>query len=149
MPLSGEYGPGRAKAARLQAEQFEASNGTQANHIGGHPIVVLTTLGARSGKLRKTAVMRVERDGRYAVLASPDKTPRRPDWYFNVLANPVVELQDGATRRDYRARVVDGEEREAWWQLALAAFPFYARYQAKRPDPIPIFVLEPVEASRT
>jgi deazaflavin-dependent oxidoreductase (nitroreductase family) len=143
MPLKGEYAPGRAKSARRQAELYEASNGAEAGDIGGHPIVVLTSIGARTGKLRKTALMRVEREGRYALLASPDTGPRRPDWYFNVLVNPTVELQDGPVRLEYRAREVHDAERDAWWQLAIDAFPPYRRYQAKKPDPIPIVVLEP------
>jgi deazaflavin-dependent oxidoreductase (nitroreductase family) len=144
MPLHAEYAPGTARAARRQAELYEASAGAEAGDLGGHPIVVLFSLGAGTGKLRKTALMRVERDGCYAVLASPDTTPRLPNWYFNVLANPIVELQDGADRRKYRAREVHGREREAWWELAVAAFPLFARYQAKKPRPIPIVVLEPV-----
>jgi deazaflavin-dependent oxidoreductase (nitroreductase family) len=143
MPLSGEYAPGRAKSARRQAELYEASNGAEAGDIGGKPIVVVTSIGARTGKLRKTAVMRVEQDGRYALVASPDTTPRRPDWYHNVIANPTVELQDGAVRREYRAREAHGAERDAWWRLAIESFPAFARYQAKKPDPIPIVVLEP------
>ena len=131
MPLKGEYAPGRANWARRQAELYEASDGAEAGDIGGFPIVVLTSVGARTVKLRKTAVMRVERDGRYALVASPDTTPRRPDWYHNVLANPTVELQDGASRGEYRAREVHGAERETWWQRAVESFPAYARYQAR------------------
>jgi deazaflavin-dependent oxidoreductase (nitroreductase family) len=149
MPLSGEYAPGRAKAARRQAELYEASQGAEAGDLGGHPIVVLTSVGARTGKLRKTALMRVERDGRYALLASPDTSPRRPDWYHNLIANPVVELQDGAVRRNYHAREVHGAERESWWQLAVETYPLFARYQAKKRQPIPIFVLEPSEPLRS
>ncbi len=143
MPLSGEYAPGTAKSARRQAELYEASNGAEAGDIGGRPIIVLTSVGARTGKLRKTALMRVERDGRYALVASPDTSPRRPDWYYNVIVNPTVELQDGAVRREYRAREVHGAERDAWWQLALESFPAFAGYQAKKRDPIPIVLLEP------
>jgi deazaflavin-dependent oxidoreductase (nitroreductase family) len=143
VPLSGEYAPGRAKSARRQAELYEASGGTQAGDIGGSPIVVLTSIGARTGKLRKTALMRVERDGQYALVASPDTTPRRPDWYYNVLANPRVELQDGAARQEFDAREVHGAEREWWWQRAVESFPAFARYQLKKPYPIPIVVLEP------
>jgi deazaflavin-dependent oxidoreductase (nitroreductase family) len=145
MPLAGEYAPGRRKAARLHAERYEASNGAEGGHLGGHPVVVLTTVGARSGKLRKTALMRVEHDGRYALVAEPGTLPsRRPDWYYNVLANPVVELQDRSVKRDYRGREVEGSEREMWWQRAVDAFPLYANYQRRRPYPIPIVVLHPV-----
>jgi F420H(2)-dependent quinone reductase len=145
MPLTGEYAPGRAKSARRQAELYEASDGAEAGDIGGRPIVVLTSVGSRTGKLRKTALMRVERDGRYALVASPDATPRRPDWYYNLIANPTVELQDRAVRREYRAREVHGAERDTWWRLAVESFPAFARYQAKKRDPIPIVVLEPSE----
>jgi deazaflavin-dependent oxidoreductase (nitroreductase family) len=144
LPLTGEYAPGRAKAARRQAELYEASNGAEAADIGGHPVVVVTSIGARTGKLRKTALMRVEHDGRYALLASPDTSPRRPDWYFNVRANPTVDLQDGAIKREYTAREVHGAEREAWWARAVQAFPAFERYQARKPKPIPIVVLEPL-----
>ncbi len=145
MPLRGEYAPGTAKSARRQAELYEASNGAEAGHIGGRPIVVLTSVGARTGKLRKTPLMRVERDGRYALVDSPDMTSRRPHWYHDVIANPSVELQDGAVRREYRAREVSGAERDAWWQLAVESFPAFARYQTRKPDPIPIAVLEPYD----
>jgi F420H(2)-dependent quinone reductase len=146
VPLAGEYAPGRRKAARLHADRYEASGGAEGGDLGGYPVVVLTTLGARTGKLRKTAVMRVAHDGRYAVVAEPGtKSQRRPDWYYNVLANPTVELQDGPVRRDYRAREVHGAVREAWWQRALEAYPLYASYQRLRPHPIPVIVLEPLE----
>ena len=149
MPLTGEYAPGRSKSARKQAELYEASNGAEAGDIGGYPVVVLTSVGARSGKLRKTALMRVESDGRYALVASPDYSPRRPDWYFNLLANPVCELQDGADRSEYRAREVRGDEHLRWWRRAVESFPRFERYQAKRRGPIPIIVLEPLSQGAT
>lgn len=129
VPLRGEYAPGRAKSARRQAELFEASSGAEAGDIGGYPIVVLTSVGARTGKLRKTALMRVERGGVYLLLASPHTSPRRPDWYYNLMANPAAELQDGAVRREYRAREVHGVERDGWWELALEAYPLFARFR--------------------
>jgi F420H(2)-dependent quinone reductase len=149
MPLTGEYAPGRAKAARRQAELYEASNGAEAADLGGYPVVVLTSIGAKTGKLRKTALMRVEHDGRYGLLASPDTSPRRPDWYYNVKANPVVELQDRAVRREYLAREAHGAERDAWWRRAVETFPPFERYQARKPGPIPIIVLEPRSAGPT
>ena len=145
MPLRGEYEPGTSKWARDQAERYEATAGAEAATIGGRPIVVLTSLGARSGRLRKTALMRVEHDGRYLAVASTGGGPRNPRWVHNLRANPRVELQDGATRGDYLARELDGAERETWWTIAVAAFPTYATYQRKTKRLIPAFVLEPAE----
>jgi deazaflavin-dependent oxidoreductase (nitroreductase family) len=145
MPLDGEYRPGTSKASRLQAELFEASGGTEAATLGGKPIVVLTTVGARTGGLRKTALMRVEHAGSYAAVASRGGGKRNPAWYHNVLAEPRVELQDGAVRRDYLAREVHGEEKATWWARALEVWPSYAWYQERTTRVIPVIVLEPVE----
>lgn len=144
MPLQGEYAPSTSGWAREQAEQFEASGGTKAATLRdtGRPIVVLTTVGAKSGKLRKTALMRVEHDGVYAVVASLGGSPRHPQWYFNLLAHPLVELQDGAEKRDYRAREVHGDEKALWWERAVAAFSPYDDYQKRTERQIPVFVLE-------
>ena len=109
MPLSGEYEPSTSEWARVQAEAFEASDGAEANLLRGRPIIVVTNVGAKSGKLRKTALMRVEHDGVYAVVASKGGAPKHPTWYYNLVANPLVELQDGAEKHDYRARLVTGE----------------------------------------
>ncbi|WP_159793872.1 nitroreductase family deazaflavin-dependent oxidoreductase [Puerhibacterium puerhi] len=144
MPLIGEYAPSTSDWARKQVETYEASQGTQATTLRGMPVVVLTTVGARSGKLRKTPLMRVEHDGRYAVVASLGGAPKHPLWYHNVVANPHVELQDGPVRRDYVAREVHGTEREEWWERAVAAYPDYADYQERTERVIPVFVLEPV-----
>jgi deazaflavin-dependent oxidoreductase (nitroreductase family) len=146
MPLQGEYAPSTSDWARTQAERFEASGGTEAATLrdSGLPIVVLTTLGAKSGKLRKTALMRVEHDGVYAVVASRGGAPQHPQWYFNLLANPEVELQDGPDKRDYRAREVHGDEKALWWERAVAAYPPYAAYQKRTERQIPVFVLEAV-----
>ena len=108
------------------------------------PIIVLTSVGAKSGKLRKTPLMRVEHDGTYAVVASLGGAPEHPVWYFNLKANPHVELQDLATKRDYTAREVTGDEKTLWWDRAVEAFPDYANYQKKTDRQIPVFVLEPV-----
>ncbi|MGN6271618.1 MAG: nitroreductase family deazaflavin-dependent oxidoreductase [Protaetiibacter sp.] len=145
MPLTGEYAPSTSEWAREQAEAFEASEGAEANELRGKPIIVLTSMGAKSGKLRKNALMRVEHDGVYAVVASKGGAPTHPNWYFNLVANPQVELQDGAVKRDYRARLVAGEERRLWWARANEAWPDYEGYQAKTDREIPVFVLEPVE----
>jgi deazaflavin-dependent oxidoreductase (nitroreductase family) len=145
MPLSGEYAPSTAGWARRQAETYEATGGADAGDLRGRPIIVLTSLGAKTGKLRKTALMRVEHDGVYAVVASLGGAPKHPVWYYNLTRDPRVELQDGAIRRDYLAREVTGDEKAAWWARAVEAWPDYATYQAKTKRQIPVFVLEPVK----
>ncbi len=142
MPLTGDYKPSTAAWARKQAELFESTGGTQGGDLRGHPIVVLTSVGAKTGYLRKTALMRVEHDGVYAVVASLGGAPRHPLWYHNLKKHPHVELQDGPTRRDYAAREVTGDEKTAWWERAVAAWPDYENYQAKTDRQIPVFVLE-------
>jgi F420H(2)-dependent quinone reductase len=143
MPLDGEYEPSPAQWVRDQVELYERSGGTEGTTLRGMPVVILTTRGARSGKLRKTPLMRVEHDGRYAVVASLGGAPKHPVWYHNVLADPNVELQDGPVRRDMKARELSGEERAVWWDHAVAAFPDYADYQRKTDREIPVFLLEP------
>jgi deazaflavin-dependent oxidoreductase (nitroreductase family) len=141
MPLEGEYAPSTAAWARKQAEAFEASDGAEANTLRGKPVIVLTTVGAKSGKLRKTALMRVEHDGEYAVVASLGGAPKHPVWYWNLLAHPNVELQDGAEKHDYVARELEGDERVLWWARAVEAWPDYANYQEKTDRVIPVFLL--------
>jgi deazaflavin-dependent oxidoreductase (nitroreductase family) len=143
MPLTGEYEPSSTDWARKQAEQFERTAGAEANTLRGRPIIVLTSVGAKSGKIRKTPLMRVEHDGEYAVVASLGGAPKHPVWYHNLKANPHVELQDGAVKRDYTAREVTGEEKELWWKRATATWPDYDEYQTKTSREIPIFVLSP------
>ncbi len=142
MPLTGEYAPSTSKWARDQAELYERTDGREGGDLRGLPVIVLTTLGAKSGMLRKTALMRVEHDGAYAVIASRGGDPKNPVWYFNILANPLVELQDMAERHDYLAREVSGDERALWWSRAVAAFPPYADYQARTDRHIPVLVLK-------
>src|SRR6187397_2388825 len=144
MPLTGDYAPSPLDWSRDQAEKFESSGGTEAADMKGRPIIVLTSVGAKSGKLRKTPLMRVEHDGTYAVVASLGGAPEHPVWYFNLKANPHVELQDLATKRDYTAREVLGDEKTEWWDRAVEAWPDYANYQKKTDRQIPVFVLEPV-----
>ena len=144
MPLTGEYAPSTSDWARKQAELSESSGGAQGTERQGMSVIVLTTLGAKSGKLRKTALMRVEHEGAYAVVASLGGAPKHPQWYFNIVAQPLVELQDGAEKRDYLAREITGEEKSVWWERAVAAFPPYAGYQKKTERDIPVFVLEAV-----
>ncbi|UNX55410.1 nitroreductase family deazaflavin-dependent oxidoreductase [Georgenia sp. TF02-10] len=147
MPLHGEYEPSPDTRAREQVEQFEASGGAEANTLQGRPIIVLTSVGARSGKLRKTPLMRVEHEGRYAVVASMGGAPQHPVWYYNLREHPQVELQDGAERRDYVTHEATGAERDEWWARAVEAYPPYAEYQERTTRQIPVFVLEPAPAS--
>jgi F420H(2)-dependent quinone reductase len=145
MPLTGEYKPSTSEWARKQAERFEASGGSEANLLRGVPIIVLTTVGAKSGALRKTALMRVEHDGRYGVVASKGGAPDEPKWAENMRRHPHVELQDGAVKRDYLARELSGDERAEWWGHSTAVWPDYDRYQTKTGRLIAVFVLEPIE----
>jgi deazaflavin-dependent oxidoreductase (nitroreductase family) len=147
MPLTGEYAPSTAGRARKQVERYEATNGKEANDLRGRPIIVLTSLGAKTGKLRKTPLMRVEHEGLYAVVASQGGAPKHPVWYFNLKSNPHVELQDGSTKRDYLARELSGDEKAVWWKRAVEAWPDYAKYQTRTKRQIPVFVLEPVEVA--
>lgn len=142
MPLDGEYEPSTAQWVREQVELIERSGGTEGMTMHGMSVVLLTTRGAKSGKLRKSPVMRVEHEGRYAAVASLGGAPNNPLWYYNVVADPRVELQDGTVRKDMTAREVTGEEKAEWWERAVAAFPNYADYQKKTDREIPVFVLE-------
>lgn len=145
MPLNGEYAPSPVDRSREQAELFERTNGAEGNEMQGKPIIVLTTLGAKSGKIRKTPLMRVEHDGEYLVVASKGGAPEQPTWYYNIVDAPLVELQDGPVRRDYTPRQLSGEEREVWWDRAVEAWPAYADYALKTNRLIPVFLLTPVE----
>ena len=144
MPLTGEYAPSTSEWAREQAETFERTNGAEANLMRGVPIIVLTTVGAASDKLRKTALMRVEHEGDYLVVASKGGAPENPAWHANLVEHAHCELQDGAVRRDYHARELDADDpaRALWWERACAVWPDYASYQLKTDRLIPIFVLE-------
>ena len=143
MPLNGEYHPSTAEWARTQAESFEASQGAEANTLRGKPIIVLTTVGAKTGALRKTALMRVEHEGEYAVVASKGGAPDEPKWAENMRRHPHVELQDDDVKRDYIARELSGDERAKWWARAAQAWPDYDTYQTRTDRQIAIFVLEP------
>ena len=147
MPLSGTYEPSPAQWVRDQVELYESSGGTQGTTLRdtGIPVVVVTSRGAKSGALRKNPVMRVEHEGRYAAVASKGGAPEHPVWYYNMLAEPLVEVQDGPRKQDMRARLVTGDERRQWWDRAVAVFPDYADYQQRTDREIPVFVLEPVE----
>jgi deazaflavin-dependent oxidoreductase (nitroreductase family) len=147
MTLSGEYVPSKAQWVRDQVAKFEATDGQEANTLRdtGYPIVVITSRGAKSGHLRKNPVMRVERDGIYVAIASKGGADDHPEWYFNFLAHPEVDLQDGAVRKTYRVDLVEGAERADLWQLSVDTWPTYAEYQKRTDREIPVFKLTPVE----
>jgi len=141
MPLTGDYEPSTSDWSRENAEEYMASGGTRGTELKGRPVILLTTVGAKTGKIRKTPLMRVEHGGQYAVVASLGGAPKNPVWYYNVKANPRVELQDGTAGGDYEAHEVFGDEKAAWWERAVAAWPDYAEYQSKTDRQIPVFVL--------
>lgn len=147
MPITGEYQPSTDQRSRDQVELIESSGGTRGTTLRGMPVVVVTMLGAKSGKVRKIPVMRVEHDGAYAVVASLGGAPTHPVWYHNLLAHPLVELQDGPAKADYAVREVAGAERDLWWARAVEAYPDYAAYQTRTSRVIPVLVLEPVAAA--
>jgi len=144
MALQGEYVPSSEDWVREQVERFEASGGTEATVLErtGDPIVVVTSVGAKSGKLRKNPVMRVERDGTYLAIASKGGSDDNPEWYHNFLAHPEVELQDGAEKHTYAVRLVTGADRVEWWDYAKHTWPTYAEYEKRTDREIPVFVLE-------
>jgi F420H(2)-dependent quinone reductase len=144
MPITGEYEPSTSDWARDNAELYMSSGGKEGTELKGKPVILLTTIGAKTGKIRKTPLMRVEHDGEYAVVASLGGAPKHPVWYFNIKANPRVELQDGTETRDYEAREVVGDEKAIWWERAVEAWPDYADYQRKTDREIPVFVLTPI-----
>lgn len=148
VPLTGEYQPGTSAWSRKQVELYEATNGEKGGDLRGRPVIILTSVGAKTGKLRKTALMRVEHDGRYAVVASLGGAPRNPVWYYNLKKQPHVELQDGATRADYTAREISGAEKATWWERAVEVWPDYAKYQTRTDRQIPVFVLEPMTEAK-
>jgi F420H(2)-dependent quinone reductase len=145
MSLDAEYEPSPWHWVRDQVELIESSGGTQGTTLTdtGLPVVIVTNVGAKTGKVRKTPLMRVEHEGRYAAVASLGGAPKHPVWYFNLKANPRVVVQDGPERSDMIARELTGAERAQWWERAVAAYPPYAEYQAKTTRVIPVFVLEP------
>src|SRR6476620_6450873 len=144
MPLTGEYEPSTSDWARENAEKYMESGGTEGTELKGRPVILLTTVGAKSGKIRKTPLMRVEHDGEYAVVASLGGAPKHPVWYFNIKKNPRVELQDGTVTKEYDSRELLGDEKAVLWKRAVEAWPDYAEYQTKTDRQIPVFVLTPV-----
>ncbi|WP_433276432.1 nitroreductase family deazaflavin-dependent oxidoreductase [Pseudonocardia xinjiangensis] len=146
MPLTGEYEISPVGWVRDQTEKIFETGTTESVDIKGRKVILLTTRGAKSGKLRKVPLMRVEHDGRYAIVASLGGAPKNPVWYYNVKADPHVELQDGTVSKDYVAREITGDEKATWWERAVEAYPDYADYQKKTDRQIPVFLLEPAEA---
>ena len=143
MPLDGEYAPSPWEFVDEQVRQYEATGGKEGAELEGKPTVVLTTRGRRTGKVRKTPLMRVEHDGEYAVVASMGGAPKHPVWYLNILGDPDVTLQDGERVMELRARVADADEKRAWWPHAVAAWPDYAKYQAATDRDIPVVLFDP------
>ncbi len=146
MPITGDYQPSASAWVADQVAAYEASAGTRANTLRdtGLPIVIVTMIGAKSGKVRKIALMRVEHGGEYALVASKGGHPEHPAWYANLLADPHVMIQDGPVPLDYVVREVDGAERQLWWDHAVRAFPTYASYAQKTERLIPVLVASPV-----
>ncbi len=145
MPLHGEYEPSTWDWVREQVETYERTGGREANTLRdtGIPIVIITSRGAKSGKLRKFALMRVEHDGEYALVASKGGAPEHPGWYHNLVAEPLVEIQDGPTPQDYTTAIVEGDERAAWWERAVGVYSPYAEYAERTDRQIPVFVARP------
>jgi F420H(2)-dependent quinone reductase len=146
IPLHGEYEPSPSDRVREQVELYEATNGAEGSTLNGKPVIVLTTNGAKSSKIRKTPLMRIEHNGTYAVVASNAGAPKHPFWYYNIVANLLVELQDGAVKQEMRARELFGAEKDEWWKRADAAYPKFPGYRARAGREIPVFVIEPVDA---
>ena len=146
MPLPGEYEPSQNDRTREQVELYEATDGAQGGSLNGKPVVVLTYKGAKSGKIRKKPLMRIEHNGTYAVVASNAGAPAHPFWYHNIVANPLVELQDGAVKHEMRKREVFGEEKKEWWKRADAAYPEFPAYRARAGREIPVLVIQPIRA---
>ena len=141
MSLNGEYEPSPSKWVRDQVQEYEGSGGTSGTTMRDMAVIIVTTLGAKSGKVRKVPLMRVEYEGEYAAVASMGGAPKNPVWYANLVANPQVEVRDGTVVRAMTAREVTGQEKAIWWQRCVAAFPDYAKYQEKTDRAIPVFVL--------
>jgi F420H(2)-dependent quinone reductase len=144
MAIDGEYVPSPAEWVRDQVEEYEGSGGTTGTTLldTGLPVVIVTNRGAKTGKVRKTPLMRVEHEGSYAAVASKGGAPEHPLWYYNLRAHPEVEVQDGTEKWEMTAREITGDERAAWWERAVAAYPPYAEYQEKTSRLIPVFILE-------
>ena len=144
MALEGTYEPSPNDFVATQVEEFEASDGTQNNTIRGVPVIILWTRGRKTGTVRKSPLMKVRDGDRYAVVASQGGAPEHPSWYRNLVADPLVSLQDGADLRDYTARTATPAEKAEWWPKATAVWPDYDDYQRKTDRDIPLVILDPV-----
>jgi deazaflavin-dependent oxidoreductase (nitroreductase family) len=144
MGLVGEYVASPSQWVADQVDLYERTNGAEGNEMLGLPVIIVTSVGATTGKLRKTPLMKVEHNGEYLAVASKGGAPEHPVWYYNLVANSQCELRDGANVSDRRARLLSGEERDQWWQRAVAAFSQYAQYQEQTDREIPLFLLEPL-----
>jgi F420H(2)-dependent quinone reductase len=145
MPLNGNYAPSTSERARANVETIIASGGTEGMEVNGKAVVLLTCVGAKTGAIRKTPMIRVEHHGHYAIVASLRGGPKNPAWYHNVKAHPHVELRDGTHTGDYHAREVFDDEKAEWWARAVAVYPDYADYQTKTSRQIPLIVLTPID----
>ncbi len=143
-PIEGEYEPSPWLLVRDQVATYERTGGREANTFQdtGLPVIILTTRGNKSGKIRKTPLMRVEHDGEYALVASMGGAPKHPVWYHNLKSHPAAMIQDGPEPHDVVVRELDGAERDAWWNRAVAAYPPYADYQARTKRVIPVFLAQ-------
>jgi deazaflavin-dependent oxidoreductase (nitroreductase family) len=145
MKWDAPYEPSTWGWVSTQVEHYEASGGTEANTLmdTGLPILVMWTIGHKSGKLRKVPLMTVEHEGEYAIIASKGGSPEHPGWYHNLIADPEIRIQDGAEPKDYRLEQLSGEERQLWFDRGVAAYPPYQEYQDKTDREIPVFVARP------
>ena len=143
MTQNAEYVPSPEQWVRDQVELYESTGGREGNTMRGRPVVIVTSTGAKTGKVRKTPLMRVEHEGRYALVASQGGAPTHPTWYFNLVADPRIQIQDGPEPRDMVVREVTGAERAEWWERAVAAWPDYAEYAKRTDREIPVFVADP------
>jgi deazaflavin-dependent oxidoreductase (nitroreductase family) len=145
--MPGRYEPSPSDRVREQVARYESTNGKEGGTLEGRPVVILTSKGAKTGKIRKTPLIRIEQDGTYAVVASNGGAPRDPSWYLNVIADPLVQLQDGEKIQRMKARELSGDEKARWWSIADERWPHFPEYRAKAPRYIPILALEPVPSS--
>ena len=145
MPITGEYEPSASPWVARQVADYEASGGTRANTLRdtGIPIIIVTMRGAKSGKVRKIGLMRVEHEGEYALVASKGGSPDNPGWYANLISDPHIMIQDGPEPRDFIVREVEGDERQVWWDRGVAVFPTYDAYARKTGRVIPVLVASP------
>lgn len=145
MALNGEYVPPTMDWVREHVDQIESSGGSEGMTMQGVPVIMLRHRGAKTGAVRKSPLIKVEHEGRYAAVASLGGAPKHPQWYFNLKAHPEIELQDGTETKQLVAREVTGDEKSRWWEYAAEVFPTYDEYQSKTDREIPLFVLEPAK----